>query len=147
MQLKNQGALRRKEATMKDMIFTPHAPDAIGPYSQAVSAGGLVFVSGQLGADPSSGLLAEGGIQEQTRQSLENLRAILHAGGMDMHCVLKTTVFLRSMDDFAAMNEMYAQYFERPYPARSAIQAAALPKGALVEIEAIALARSGAHSG
>lgn len=125
---------------MKQAIATPNAPGAIGPYSQAVSACKLIFTSGQLGLDPKTGAFPEGGIQAQTRQSLENIKAILEAQGLGMDSVVKTTVFLRDMGDFAAMNEIYAEFFTQPYPGRSAVQAAALPKDGLVEIEAIALA-------
>ncbi len=120
-------------------IHTPQAPAAIGPYSQAVEAGNLVFVSGQLPVVPSTGLFPEGGIAEQTRQSLCNVSAILQAAGTDLSHVVKTTVFLADMTDFAAMNEIYAQFFAEPFPARCAVAAKSLPKGALVEIEVIAV--------
>lgn len=123
---------------MKQAISTSAAPAALGPYSQAIQAGGLIFLSGQVPIDPAAGSVVEGGIQEQTRQSLTNLRAVLNEAGAGMDAVVKTTVFLKSMDDFAAMNEVYAQFFQQPYPARSAVQVARLPKEALVEIEAIA---------
>ena len=120
-------------------IQTPQAPAAIGPYSQAINSGaGLVFVSGQLPIDPSTGAFPEGGVQEQTRQSLTNAKAILEAAGLGLQNVVKTTVFLADMSDFAAMNEVYAQFFSAPYPARSAVAVKTLPKGALVEIECIA---------
>ena len=120
-------------------IHTEKAPAAIGPYSQAVDSGaGLVFVSGQLPIDPSSGAFPEGGVAEQTRQSLTNARAILQAAGLDFKNVVKTTVFLANMADFGAMNEVYAQFFAAPFPARSAVAVKDLPKGALVEIECIA---------
>ena len=120
-------------------IQTPQAPTAIGPYSQAIDSGaGLVFVSGQLPIDPATGAFPEGGVQEQTRQSLTNARAILEAAGLGLQNVVKTTVFLADMGDFAAMNEIYAQFFRAPYPARSAVAVKTLPKGALVEIECIA---------
>ena len=123
---------------MKDIISTAAAPSAIGPYSQATAAGGFIFTSGQLGMDPETGVLAEG-VQAQTRRSLENVKAILSAAGVGMGQVLKTTVFLQNMSDFAAMNEVYAEFFpEGQYPARSAVEVAALPKGGLVEIEAVA---------
>ena len=112
---------------------------AIGPYSQAVDSGaGLVFLSGQLPLDPATGAFPEGGIQAQTRQSLRNVQAILEAAGLSLANVVKTTVFLADMGDFAAMNEVYASFFAEPFPARSAVAAKALPKGALVEIECIA---------
>ena len=120
-------------------IHTEKAPAAIGPYSQAVDSGaGLVFVSGQLPIDPATGAFPEGGVAEQTRQSLTNARAILRAAGLDLGNVVKTTVFLADMADFGAMNEVYATFFAEPFPARSAVAVKALPKGALVEIECIA---------
>ena len=120
-------------------IHTDNAPAAIGPYSQAIDSGaGLVFVSGQLPIDPATGAFPEGGIQEQTRQSLTNAGAILAAAGLSLQQVVKTTVFLADMADFAAMNEIYAQFFSAPFPARSAVAVKTLPKGALVEIECIA---------
>ena len=120
-------------------ISTPNAPAAIGPYSQAVDSGaGLVFLSGQLPLDPATGAFPEGGIQAQTRQSLRNVQAILAAVGLSLANVVKTTVFLADMGDFAAMNEVYAEFFAEPFPARSAVAVKALPKGALVEIECIA---------
>ena len=123
-------------------ISTSNAPAAIGPYSQAVDSGaGLVFLSGQLPLDPATGAFPEGGIQAQTRQSLRNVQAILEAAGLSLANVVKTTVFLADMGDFAAMNEVYASYFAEPFPARSAVAAKALPKGALVEIECIAAGR------
>lgn len=124
---------------MNKAFSTTDAPAAIGPYSQAVKAGCLLFVSGQLPADPATGVLAQG-IEAQTRRSLENVKAILAAAGADMSSVVKTTVFLKSMDDFAAMNAVYAEFFAKPYPARAAVQVAKLPKDALVEIEAVACA-------
>ena len=120
-------------------IQTDQAPAAIGPYSQAIDSGaGLVFVSGQIPIDPSTGAFAPGGIREQTHQSLTNAQAILKAAGLGLRNVVKTTVFLADMGDFAAMNEVYAQFFAAPYPARSAVAVKTLPKGALVEIECIA---------
>lgn len=123
---------------MKQVIHTDKAPAAIGPYSQAVQVGQLLFTSGQVPIDPETGAIVEGGIQEQARQSLNNIKAILNAAGTNMGAVVKTTVFLQDMNDFAAMNEVYAQFFQEPYPARSAVQVGRLPKDALVEIEAIA---------
>ena len=124
---------------MKQVISTTSAPAAIGPYSQGVATTGLVITSGQLGLDPTTGAFPEGGIAEQTRQSLENVKAVLEAAGSGMDKVIKTTVFLKDMNDFAAMNAVYAEYFgEGGYPARSAIEVARLPKDGLVEIEAIA---------
>ena len=120
-------------------IHTDKAPAAIGPYSQAIDSGaGIVFVSGQLPINPATGAFPEGGIQEQTRQSLSNARAILEAAGLGLHSVVKTTVFLDDMGDFAAMNEIYAQFFAAPFPARSVVAVKTLPKGALVKIECIA---------
>ena len=120
-------------------ISTDNAPAAIGPYSQAIDSGaGLVFLSGQIPIDPATGSFAEGGIREQTRQSLLNAQAILQAVGLSLSNVVKTTVFLADMGDFAAMNEVYAQFFAEPFPARSAVAVKALPKGALVEIECVA---------
>ena len=122
-----------------NVIQSSQAPAAIGPYSQAIDSGsGLVFVSGQLPIDPATGAFPEGGVQEQTRQSLTNAKAILEAAGLGLKNVDKTTVFLADMGDFAAMNEIYAQFFSAPYPARSAVAVKTLPKGALVEIECIA---------
>ena len=123
---------------MKQAISTSNAPAALGPYSQAVQVGNFLFLSGQVPIDPATGSVVEGGIQEQARQSLTNLKAILNEAGTNMGAVVKTTVFLKNMDDFAAMNEVYAQFFQQPYPARSAVQVAKLPKDVLVEIEAIA---------
>ena len=120
-------------------ISTQNAPAAIGPYSQAVDSGaGFVFVSGQLPIDPSTGAFPEGGVTEQTRQSLSNAQAILQAAGLELADVVKTTVFLADMGDFAAMNAVYATFFSEPFPARSAVAVKTLPKGALVEIECIA---------
>jgi len=120
-------------------IHTDKAPAAIGPYSQAIDSGaGIIFVSGQLPIDPATGTFPEGGIREQTRQSLCNAGAILESAGLGLQHVVKTTVFLADMADFAAMNEVYAQFFAAPFPARSAVAVKTLPKGALVEIECIA---------
>lgn len=119
-------------------ISTSKAPGAIGPYSQAIRTGNLIFVSGQLPVDPSTGNFAEGGIKELTRQSLLNVQHILEEAGTDMAHVVKTTVFLADMADFADMNEVYAQFFEAPFPARSAVAIKTLPKNARVEIECVA---------
>ena len=120
-------------------ISTDKAPAAIGPYSQAINSGaGLVFLSGQLPIDPATGAFPEGGVKEQTRQSILNAKAILEAAGLGLANVVKTTVFLADMGDFAAMNEVYAQFFSCPFPSRSAVAVKTLPKGALVEIECIA---------
>ena len=124
---------------MKQIIATNNAPAAIGPYSQAVRVGDFIFLSGQLGVDPATGDFAEGGVEAQTRQAFENIKAVLAEAGLTMDAVVKTTVFLQDMNDFAAMNGVYASYFtEGSYPARSAVQVAKLPKGGLVEIESIA---------
>ena len=123
---------------MKEAVFTDQAPAAIGPYSQAVRAGELLFISGQIPVDPAAGTIPEG-IAAQTRQSLRNIKASLAQAGLDPSSVVKTTVFLRSMEDFAAMNQEYAEFFQGTvYPARSAVEAARLPKDVLVEIETIA---------
>lgn len=119
-------------------ISTSNAPAAIGPYSQTIEVNGFVYTSGQLPIDPATGAFPEGGVQEQTRQSLLNVQAILAEAGLTLANVVKTTVFLADMGDFAAMNEIYAQFFTEPFPARSAIAVKALPKGALVEIEVVA---------
>ena len=124
---------------MNQSIHTDKAPAAIGPYSQAVKAGNTVYVSGQLPIDPATGQFAGTDIAAQTRQSLTNIRNILAAAGTDMSHVVKTTVLLADIGDFAAMNEVYAEFFSEPYPARAAFQVAAVPKGALVEIEAVAV--------
>ena len=124
---------------MSNQIHTDLAPAAIGPYSQAIEAGGMVFASGQIPIDPATGNFVEGGIKEQTRQSLTNARHILEAAGTDLAHVVKTTVFLSDMDNFGAMNEVYAEFFAQPFPARSAVAVKTLPKGALVEVECIAV--------
>lgn len=123
---------------MKKVIKTAKAPSAIGPYSQAIQVGNLVYTSGQIPIDPSTGAFVEGGIKEQTRQSLQNVKSILEEAGLTMCDVLKTTVFMADMNDFADMNAVYASFFTEPYPARSAVAVKTLPKGALVEIEVIA---------
>ena len=119
-------------------ISTKKAPAAIGPYSQAIRVGNLVYTSGQIPIDPATGAFVEGGIKEQTRQSLTNVRAILAEAGLAMSDVVKTTVFMADMNDFAEMNGVYAEFFAEPYPARSAVAVKTLPKGALVEIEVVA---------
>ena len=124
---------------MKQIIKTVNAPEAIGPYSQAVRTGGLVFASGQIPLDPRTGQSVAGGIAEQTEQVLRNLSAVLEAAGSSLDRVVKTTVFLADMNDFAAMNEVYARYFSKEPPARATVAAARLPRDARVEIEAIAL--------
>jgi len=123
---------------MKKIISSKSAPAAIGPYSQAVEANGMLFISGQLPIDASTGAFVDGGVKEQTKKSLENIGAILSEAGMGFENVVKTTVFLNDMNDFAAMNEVYAMFFTSDCPARAAFQVVKLPKGALVEIEAIA---------
>lgn len=123
---------------MKQVISTTKAPAAIGPYSQAIQVGNLVYTSGQLPIDPATGNFPEGGIQEQTRQSLLNVQAILAEAGLTMANVVKTTVFMADMNDFTAMNAVYSEFFAEPYPARSAVAVKTLPKGALVEIEVVA---------
>lgn len=120
-------------------IHTEKAPAAIGPYSQAIKAGNFIYASGQLPIDPATGAFPEGGIQEQTHQSLRNAKAILEEAGTDLAHVVKTTVFLSDIANFGAMNEVYSQYFQAPFPARSAVAVKDLPKGALVEIEVIAV--------
>ncbi len=127
---------------MIQSVHTENAPAAIGPYSQAVRAGNTVYVSGQIPIDPETGAFAGEDIASQTRQSLTNIRNILKAAGMDMSNVVKTTVLLADIADFAAMNEVYAEFFSEPYPARAAFQAAAIPKGAKVEIEATACGKN-----
>ena len=119
-------------------ISTKKAPVAIGPYSQAIQVGNLVYTSGQIPIDPATGEFAKGGIKEQTRQSLTNIKAILEEAGLSMSNVVKTTVFMADMNDFADMNAVYAEFFTEPYPARSAVAVKTLPKGALVEIEVVA---------
>ena len=124
---------------MHTAIHTDNAPAAIGPYSQAVAAGNTVYVSGQLPIDPATGTFAGEDIASQTRQSLTNLKSILAAAGADMGNVVKVAVYLANIQDFAAMNEVYAQFFRAPYPARAAFEVACLPKNALVEIECVAV--------
>jgi len=123
---------------MREAISTPAAPGAIGPYSQAIKAGGFVFLSGQIPLDPATGALVSGGIAEQTERVLQNLGAILSASGTSFDRVVKTTVYLADMSEFAAMNEVYGRYFPAPAPARATIQAARLPRDVRVEIDLIA---------
>lgn len=123
---------------MMKVIHSELAPKAVGPYSQAIVASGFVFASGQLPIDPATGEFAEGGIKEQTRQSLTNVTHVLVEAGIDLSHVVKTTVFLSDMANFAAMNEVYATFFSEPYPARSAVAVKKLPKNALVEVEVVA---------
>ncbi len=123
----------------KKVLHTDLAPAAIGPYSQAIEINGMIFASGQIPINPATGNLVEGGIQEQTRQALTNASEVMKAAGVDMTHVVKTTVFLADMNDFVAMNEIYATFFTAPFPARSAVAVKALPKGALVEVECVAV--------
>ncbi|WRB85565.1 RidA family protein [Helicobacter pylori] len=124
---------------MKKVIHSTLAPKAIGPYSQAIATNDLVFVSGQLGIDASTGEFKGADIHSQTTQSMENIKAILKEAGLGMDSVVKTTILLKSLDDFAVVNEIYGSYFTEPYPARATFQVSKLPKDALVEIEAIAI--------
>ncbi|ADU81790.1 RidA family protein [Helicobacter pylori] len=124
---------------MKEVIHSTLAPKAIGPYSQAIATNDLVFVSGQLGIDVSTGEFKGADIHSQTTQSMENIKAILKEANLGMDSVVKTTILLKSLDDFAVVNEIYGSYFTEPYPARATFQVAKLPKDALVEIEAIAI--------
>ena len=119
-------------------LFTPNAPAAVGPYSQAVDCGDLVFQSGQIPLVPATGLLAEGGIEAQARQMFENIKAVLAEAGMDFTNVVKTTVFMTDLGQFATLNGIYAEYFQAPYPARSCVEVTKLPKGVSVECELIA---------
>jgi len=129
--------LKRGRCSLKEIISTDRAPAAVGPYSQAVKAGDFLFISGQLGIDPATGKLVEGGVEKQTEMALKNMSAILEAAGSDLGAVVKATVFLKSIDDFKAMNEVYSTFFKESPPARAAFEVANLPLGALVEIEAI----------
>ena len=125
---------------MREIVKTEGAPAAIGPYSQAVRAGGFIFASGQIPLDPKTGEFVAGGVAEQTEQVMRNLTAVLEAAGSGLNRIVKTTVFLADMNDFAAMNEVYGRYFTENPPARATVEAARLPRDARVEIEAIALA-------
>jgi 2-iminobutanoate/2-iminopropanoate deaminase len=122
----------------RQAVSSDQAPKAIGPYSQAIRAGQLLFVSGQIPLDPATGQMIEGGIREQTRRVLDNVGAILAAGGLSFRHVARTTIFLAEMSDFAAVNEVYGEYFSEPYPARATVQVARLPRDARVEIDVIA---------
>jgi 2-iminobutanoate/2-iminopropanoate deaminase len=122
----------------KQIVTTDKAPQAIGPYSAAVKVGNFVYTAGQIGIDPATGEVVPGGVEAETRQALTNLKYILEAAGASLENVVKTTVFLRDINDFAKMNGVYAEFFTANYPARSAVQVAALPKGVAVEIEAVA---------
>ena len=123
---------------MKDVVLTDKGPKPIGPYSQAIKSGGFLFASGQVALDPGSNEFSAGDIRQQTERVLENIKGILEAGGVNLHHVVRTTVFLKDLNDFAAMNEVYGKYFSSAPPARSTVQVARLPKDALVEIEVIA---------
>ncbi len=124
---------------MREVVATDNAPKAIGPYSQAIRAGGMIFCSGQIALDPVSNTLIEGDVAKQTERVLKNLSAVLRQAGTSMDKVVKTTVFLKSMNDFAAMNEVYGRFFEKQPPARSTVEVARLPKDVLVEIDVIAV--------
>lgn len=123
---------------MKDIVHTDRGPKPVGPYSQATKANGFLFMAGQVSLDPKNGEMIGADIRQQTQRTLENVKGILEAAGSNLHHVVKTTVFLKDMNDFSAMNEVYAQYFASAPPARTTVQAARLPKDALVEIEVIA---------
>ncbi len=123
---------------MREPVATKDAPQAIGPYSQAIKSGGLVFCSGQIALDPASGQVVAGDVAAQTERVLKNLAGVLKAAGSAMNKVVKTTVFLKSMGDFAAMNEVYGKHFQAPFPARSTVEVARLPKDVLVEIDVVA---------
>lgn len=132
-------AQKGRSPDMKKEIKTDKAPKAIGPYSQAIATNGLIFASGQIAIDPSTGKLSTGTIEEQTELVLKNLKAVLEAAGSSLDNVVKCTVFLQDMDDFTRMNEVYGRFFRPPYPARAAVQVARLPKDVKIEIEAIAV--------
>lgn len=124
---------------LKKAISTDKAPAAIGPYSQAIDTGVFIYTSGQIPIDPASGLVVNGGIEEQTQQVFENLRSVLEAAGSTLDKVVKTTVFLQNMGDFGKVNEIYATYFTAPYPARSCVEVAALPRGVMIEVDVVAV--------
>ena len=126
---------------MKQAINTTKAPGAIGPYSQAIVVNNFIFCSGQVGKDPKTNQFVEGGVEAQTKQVLENLKAVLLSAGVNFSNVVKTTVYLKNVSDFSQMNEVYAAYFQKPYPARATIEAARLPQDALVEIECLAFSK------
>lgn len=130
----------------KKAVEAADAPKAIGPYSQAIIANGFVFTAGQIGSDPKTGQLVEGGIEEQTEQVLKNIAAVLKASGSSMQDVVKTTVFLADINDFAKMNEIYARHFAAPFPARSTVQVARLPRDAKIEIEVVAVIKTESDS-
>ncbi|MEQ1644666.1 MAG: RidA family protein [Pyrinomonadaceae bacterium] len=129
------------QSSGKRAVESPDAPKAIGPYSQSIIANGFIFTAGQVGADPKTGTLVEGGIEAQTEQVLKNIEAVLKASGSSLDDVVKTTVFLADLNDFAKMNEVYAKRFKTPFPARSTVQVARLPRDAKIEIEAVAVIR------
>lgn len=124
---------------MTKIISTDKAPSAIGPYSQAVAVENIVYTSGQIAIVPATGNIVEGGVEEQTKQAIENLKAVLEAAGSSLEKVVKTTVFIKNMGDFAKINEVYSKYFTKNFPARSCVEVARLPKDLLVEIEAVAV--------
>lgn len=126
---------------MRTVVRTSSAPGAVGPYSQAIAAGGLVWASGQIALDPATGALVEGGIEEQTKQALLNLQAVLEASGSGLDRVVRATVYLTDLEDFEAMNRVYSTFFAEAPPARVCVEVSALPRGGLVEIDAVALAR------
>jgi 2-iminobutanoate/2-iminopropanoate deaminase len=126
---------------MKRAIQTRQAPSALGPYSQAIENGALVFCSGQIGLDPAAGTIVAGGIEAETRRVLENIRAVLAEAGLGLKDVVKTTIFLIDLGDFEIVNRVYGEHFEAPYPARSTVQVAALPRKARIEVEAVAMRR------
>ena len=130
--------LNKEEKQMKEIIATDKAPAAIGPYSQAVKVGNLLFTSGMIPIDPATNTLVEGGIEVQAERALQNVKALLEASGSSMDKVVKTVVFIKNMDDFAKVNEIYAKYFTSDFPARSCVEVARLPKDVLIEMEAIA---------
>lgn len=130
--------VRRNPIMSKTAIHTEKAPKAIGPYSQAIASGPFLFVSGQIPVDPATGEIVSGGIEEQAKQVFRNLKAILQEAGLEADSIVKTTVFLKSLGDFAIVNKLYAEVFTPPFPARSCIEVSALPKGSLIEMESIA---------
>ena len=131
-------AFKLSEVVIMIEVHTDNAPQAIGPYSQAISVGNFIFVSGQIPIDPNTGLVCSNNVEEQTRQVLENLKSILIEAKCDLSAVVKTIIFIKNMNDFSKINEIYASYFHSPYPARACVEVARLPKDVLVEIEAIA---------
>lgn len=136
-----EGEHAKAQTAGKRVVESADAPKAIGPYSQAIVANGFVYTAGQIGSDPKTGTLVEGGIAEQTEQALKNIETVLKASGSSTDDVVKTTVFLADMNDFAKMNEVYAKHFKAPFPARSTVQVARLPRDAKVEIEVVAVTK------